>query len=138
MWVFLIMEIKLPVRGYHLDGYNHVNNARYLEFLEEARWQYYDNLSREALQNADWAFVIVNINIDYKYPATLGDYLRVQTEVDRIGGTSMTFQQTVYLNDTDTVVCEAKVTFVILDKKSGRPKAIEGELKQILLKEISV
>ncbi len=132
------MEIKLPVRGYHLDGYNHVNNARYLEFLEEARWQYYDNLSKEALQKADWAFVIVNININYKYPATLGDFLRIQTEVDKVGGTSMTFQQTVYLNDTDTVVCEAKVTFVILDKQSGRPKSIEGELKQILLKEISV
>lgn len=132
------MEVKLPVRGYHLDGYNHVNNARYLEFLEEARWQYYDNLSREALQKADWAFVIVNINIDYKYPATLGDYLRIQTEVDRLGDTSMTFQQTVYLNETETVVCSAKVTFVILDKKTGRPKPIQGELKQLLLKEISI
>lgn len=132
------MEIKLPVRGYHLDGYNHVNNARYLEFLEEARWQYYDNLSKEALQNADWAFVIVNINIDYKYPATLGDFLRIDTEVDRVGGTSMSFQQTVYLNDSKTVVCSAKVTFVILDKKMGRPRKIEGELKQILLKEIAV
>ncbi|WP_258542933.1 acyl-CoA thioesterase [Parvicella tangerina] len=132
------MEIKLPVRGYHLDGYNHVNNARYLEFLEEARWQYYDNLSREALQNADWAFVIVNINIDYKYPATLGDSLRIHTEVDRVGSTSMTFQQTVYLNDTDTIVCSAKVTFVILDKKTGRPRPIEGELEKILKKEMSI
>lgn len=132
------MEIKLPVRGYHLDGYNHVNNARYLEFLEEARWQYYDNMSREGLQKLDWAFVIVNINIDYKYPATLGDHLRINTEVARIGATSMTFQQDVFLNDTDTVVCAAKVTFVILDKSNGRPKAIEGELKQLLLKEISI
>lgn len=132
------MEIKLPVRGYHLDGYNHVNNARYLEFLEEARWQYYDNMSKEALQKADWAFVIVNINIDYKYPATLGDYLRINTEVDRVGGTSMTFQQTVYLNDSETIVCSAKVTFVILDKKTGRPRPIEGELKQVLTKEISI
>ncbi|MBR9800156.1 MAG: thioesterase, partial [Gammaproteobacteria bacterium] len=24
----------LTVRGYHLDGYGHVNNARYLEFYE--------------------------------------------------------------------------------------------------------
>jgi thioesterase-3 len=132
------MEIKLPVRGYHLDGYNHVNNARYLEFLEEARWQYYDNISKEALQTSDWAFVIVNINIDYKFPATLGDYLRIHTEVDRVGGTSMTFQQNVFLNDTDTPVCSAKVTFVILDKKTGRPRSIEGELKQVLLKEISI
>lgn len=28
---------EIIVRGYHLDGYQHVNNARYLEFLEEDR-----------------------------------------------------------------------------------------------------
>lgn len=33
------MEIKIKIRGYHTDSYQHVNNARYLEFLEEARWQ---------------------------------------------------------------------------------------------------
>ena len=32
---------RIPVRGYHLDVYGHVNNARYLEFLEEARWAYF-------------------------------------------------------------------------------------------------
>lgn len=29
--------MNIRVRNYHLDGYGHVNNARYLEFLEEAR-----------------------------------------------------------------------------------------------------
>ncbi len=32
------MQTQIKVRGYHLDVYQHVNNARYLEFLEEARW----------------------------------------------------------------------------------------------------
>ena len=31
------MQTKIKVRGFHLDVYQHVNNARYLEFLEEAR-----------------------------------------------------------------------------------------------------
>lgn len=35
--------MKLTVRNYHLDGYGHVNNARYLEFLEEARWAFLKN-----------------------------------------------------------------------------------------------
>lgn len=35
--------MKLTVRNYHLDGYGHVNNARYLEFLEEARWAFLRN-----------------------------------------------------------------------------------------------
>lgn len=132
------MIINLPVRAYHLDGYNHVNNARYLEFLEEARWQYYDNISKEALQTSTWAFVIVNINIDYKFPATLGDVLRIDTQVEKMGNTSMTFQQTVYLNESEKIVCSALVTFVILDKQSGRPLPIDGEIKQVLLKEIMI
>ena len=37
------MQTQIKVRGYHLDGYQHVNNARYLEFLEEARWHGLEN-----------------------------------------------------------------------------------------------
>ncbi|MDK4591250.1 acyl-CoA thioesterase, partial [Kingella kingae] len=31
----------ISVLNYHLDGYAHVNNARYLEFLEAARWHFF-------------------------------------------------------------------------------------------------
>ncbi len=30
--------INIRVRGYHVDLFRHVNNARYLELLEEGRW----------------------------------------------------------------------------------------------------
>ena len=33
----MLCRHKLKIRGYHLDVYQHVNNARY-RFLEEARW----------------------------------------------------------------------------------------------------
>ncbi len=36
-------QTLIKVRGYHLDIYQHVNNARYLEFLEEARWSYLED-----------------------------------------------------------------------------------------------
>jgi len=42
------MHTYIKVRGYHLDFYQHVNNARYLEFLEEARWEWLENLGRDA------------------------------------------------------------------------------------------
>ena len=32
------METEIKIRGYHTDLYQHVNNARYLEFLEEGRY----------------------------------------------------------------------------------------------------
>ena len=39
----MIHTTDITVRGYHLDLYRHVNNARYLEFLEEARWQFMED-----------------------------------------------------------------------------------------------
>jgi acyl-CoA thioesterase FadM len=59
-----LTEIK--VRGYHLDLYRHVNNARYLEFLEEARWSLLESRATlDYLQSNGYAFVVVNININY-------------------------------------------------------------------------
>ena len=126
---------KIAIRGYHLDAYQHVNNARYLEFLEEARWQYMDNISQEAYTRLDFSFIIVNININYKSSVTTGDTIRITTEVEKIGNSSMTFKQQIFLDGTEKLVCDASVTFVILSNKTGKPMKIEGELKSLLLKE---
>ena len=56
------MTTLIKVRGYHLDVYQHVNNARYLEFLEEARWEWLDDSDvADWLQKHKMAFVAVNI-----------------------------------------------------------------------------
>ena len=33
-------ETTFPIRTFHTDSFGHVNNAKYLELLEEARWRY--------------------------------------------------------------------------------------------------
>ena len=59
---------KIKVRGYHIDLYGHVNNARYLEFLEEARWAMLDDtVDREKWHTAGYGLSVVNIN----YPVNL-------------------------------------------------------------------
>ena len=126
---------KITIRGYHLDAYQHVNNARYLEFLEEARWQYFDNISNAAYQELGISFFIVNININYRLPSTLGDVINISTEVEKIGNTSMTFAQKIMLDGTEKLVCDAAITFVILDQKTGKPMKIDEKLKTLLLKE---
>ena len=34
--------IHIKIRGYHIDAFGHVNHARYIQFMEEARWDYFD------------------------------------------------------------------------------------------------
>ena len=74
--------ITIKVRGYHLDLYRHVNNARYLEFLEEARWSFLETRSDlDVLEKSGYAFAVVNINISYRRAAYMGEMLRINTAI---------------------------------------------------------
>ncbi len=79
------MQTQIKVRGYHLDVYQHVNNARYLEFLEEARWDGLENSdSFQWMTARNIAFVVVNININYRRPAVLSDLLTVTSQYNSL------------------------------------------------------
>lgn len=127
------MRTTIKVRGYHLDVYQHVNNARYLEFLEEARWQWLEEADAfNWLVEQRLAFVVVNININYRRPAVLGDVLEIESEITQLNGKSGIIAQRVLLAGEETVVADAALTFVCIDLHSQKAVSIEGELRQRL------
>ena len=128
----MVATTEIRVRGYHLDFYGHVNNARYLEFLEEARWDLLEKIiDLKAWQSRGLSFFVVNITINYRRPATMGHVLEIRTRLDRFGNKSATLAQDVYLKQDDTLVADAKITFVIADSRTGRAVPLEGELREM-------
>jgi len=110
--------------------YGHVNNARYLEFLEEARWCFLE----DRIDLADWkargiGFVVARITINYRRPAGLGATFLVETTLAHIGGRSGKFRQVVRI-DGGEVAAEAEVVFVVIDTASGVPVPIEGAVRK--------
>ncbi|HGH3373306.1 TPA: YbgC/FadM family acyl-CoA thioesterase [Kluyvera cryocrescens] len=127
------MQTQIKVRGYHLDVYQHVNNARYLEFLEEARWDGLESSAGFQWMSANHiAFVVVNININYRRPAVLGDLLTVTSKVEQLNGKSGVLSQVVTLEPGGQVVADALITFVCIDLKTQKALALEGELREHL------
>jgi len=134
----MIHRIAIKVRGYHLDLYRHVNNARYLEFLEEARWSFLESEgSLDYLQDQGYTFALVNININYRRAAYLGEVLEIATSVKSIGNRSCVMHQLVTLQGEGTVVADADVTFVIVDTRTERAAPLEGALRAALLREMA-
>ncbi|MDJ0761385.1 MAG: thioesterase family protein [Myxococcota bacterium] len=120
---------KIKVRGYHLDLYGHVNNARYLEFLEEARWAIFDARGDlEAWAVHGLGFYVVNININYRAPACLGQVLEIRTEIDRVKNHSATLKQTVMHSENGEVIADADVTFVVVDINNRRSMPLRGDI----------
>ncbi len=127
--------IKIKVRGYHLDMYQHVNNARYLEFLEEARWHYVES----KLDLQEWikdglGFVVVNININYRKPASLNQILEIKSEMSKISHRSATIKQEIFLDGTTILIADVMVTFVIVDVHTGKAVPLDGKIMEVLKK----
>ena len=127
-------EIEIKVRGYHVDIYSHVNNARYMEFLEEARWAIAENHPfTEEIMKRGYAFPLVNVNISYLNEAGMGDILVVQTGLKSAGNKSITLSQKIFRKSDGKQVVDADVTFVLLDIKKGKAVELDDNMKKLLL-----
>ena len=131
----MIHTIEIKVRGYHIDVVGHVNNARYLEFLEEARWAAVEeSMDVREVMNEERVFNVVNININFRKPALMDNVLVIKTELIKLGTHSGVVRQTVKLKDTDIIIADADVTFVMYDIKQKKAAALEGEILSLLKK----
>lgn len=128
-------EIEIKVRGYHLDIYAHVNNARYVEFLEEARWALFDDseVGKDMISRG-FAFTVVNINVSYLSEARVNDLLSIVTDMKKIGNKSITLSQRIFRKTDMKQVVDAEVTFVLVNIKTGKAVVIDDEIKSIISK----
>lgn len=83
-----LVEVRLS----DTDAMGHVNNARYLTYVEIARVAYYEQVTGNALpigtHGAEEGMILAEIRMTYRSPAFYGETLTVETRVERIGRTS--------------------------------------------------
>ena len=128
-----ILPVSIRVRGYHLDAYQHVNNARYLEFLEEARWHWLETSGDLAwYMQRGVGFVIANININYRLPASLGDELLIDCDVAEVGIKSGVLSQKIVRKKDGALISDALITFVLVDINTKKALTLTDQLREKL------
>ena len=119
----------LQIRGYHCDAYGHVNNARYLELLEEARWVFLEPALKDKIfDTLNLLFVVVNINISYKRQLVPTQVVEIVITDVTYNNKSVVMRQTITDKNTKELASEALVTFVLLNSKTGKPETISEEI----------
>lgn len=122
---------EIKVRGYHVDHFGHVNHARYLEFLEEARWQYLEkNQLLEPIHRNGAFHVVSAVDIKYRHPLRPGDVLSIETKIDGRSRKWFRMDQRAYIKPSGKAAIEAVITNVFVDGQ-GRPRAIDSEMLRI-------
>ncbi len=122
---------EITVRNYHIDHFGHVNHARYVELLEEARWRYLEeNNLLEPIHRLGAFHVVTKVVIQYRQGAGIGDILRIETRLDSRSNHSFSVSQKIFLRASSKLAVEATVVNVFVNER-GRPKPITGDLLDI-------
>lgn len=110
-------EIILRVRGYELDSYGHVNNAVYLQYLEQARWEFMnDNGLLSFITEKSLLLVVIETNIKYIREANIFDELIISTKC-HAEAPFLIFHQRMINKATGLSVSRAKIKTLFVNKE---------------------
>lgn len=132
-----ISVTKIIVRGWTLDLYGQVSHAKFMEFLEEARWNHFEGFFESGMFiDLGLAFVLVNVNVNYRTGSKLGDELKISTRISRIGGKSITLAHEVVRSSDQRMILDGEVTFVVKDLEKGVAVPIAGRMRDMFFREM--
>lgn len=142
------ISLPIPLRWSDLDAYGHVNNARMLTLLEEARIKtFWSNDHSEVGENSELLrsakvltggtdsptiTLIAGQQIEYLKPLEwTGQDIRIDLWLGRMGGASLDVCYEVFAPDGE-LVAKAMTAVVIVDAASGAPRRLSAEDRETL------
>jgi thioesterase-3 len=123
--------LEAVVRCTEIDVNGHVNNAKYVEYLEWGREEWYDRhgFTYDRLRELGAVTVVVNINLNFRQPCLQGDQLRIVTWPQRRGRSSFVLGQRI--EREGAVVADALVTLVTTDPATGCGRPLPEEFADL-------
>ena len=125
-------ELAYHVYPTDCDVFGHVNHATMITLLEHARWAMLEPaLSLRALtRGAVWT-VVRHVDIGYAWQSLPGDDLVIRSGLLEVGRTSYRIRQTVRHAETGRLHAEAVISFVCLDRHTGRPVPVPDDWRTL-------
>jgi len=121
---------EIKVRFADLDAYGHVNNATFFTYLETARTNTFLSTFNKLMEKGI-LLIVVKAECSYLKPITLIDRVFVEFGITSKGKTSFVIEYEIN-NGKSVTFATASTTMVCLDKNSGKPVKVPGELEEYL------
>lgn len=116
-----IFETSFKILERDLDTFGHVNNATYLTFYEQARWQFIDDNGyglKEIMVHKKGP-VILEVNVKFKKEIKLRETIKITSQLKERRGKVMIIHQKM-INKHDEIASEADFTFGFFDLKERK------------------
>ncbi len=110
----------IEVRYGDLDPQGHVNNARYLTYLEQARIGYIKHLGLwQGGSFLDIGIILADSHITFRAPILFDQQVRVGVRVTRLGNKSLTMEYAIEEAQKCLELASASTVLVAYDYRSG-------------------
>ncbi|MFN3702237.1 acyl-CoA thioesterase [Thermomonas sp.] len=114
-----VFRAPIPLRWSDLDAFNHVNNARYLTFLEQARIEWFETID-EPWMTEEAAPVVASATLNFKRPIEYPANVFVELFTEKLGTSSVVIGHRIVAAD-GTLHCDGQVVVVWIGRRDGRP-----------------
>lgn len=123
-----VFEQAITIREEHLDTFGHVNNARYLEIFEQARWDLIteSGFGLDFVRSSGTGPVVLELSLRFIREVKNRQRMRIRTWLDSYEGKIGRMTQ-VLVDEQDQVCCEGK--FVIAQWDMNTRKLIPPTLE---------
>ena len=126
-----IFSTEIKVRPDDIDLNNHVHNAKYLDYVQAARFEQMTNnykMPMVEFVEKGYNWVSSAAHIDWKRPLKLGDTAIVKTQMDSVNGAQCKVNFWIENKATNKLVSEGHFIYTMVSVKSGRPVRITDEI----------
>ena len=124
----------LRVRYSECDAQQVVFNAKYVEYIDVAGFEYfraifgdYRNLLKKGFDTQ-----VVNVNMSWKAPATFDDIIAITFDLKKVGTTSITYSIGFSNYQTQQLLAAGEITYVMVSVKEHQKTAIPPDVRQQL------
>jgi len=110
---------KFVARPEHIDELGHVNNAVWVDWIQQVATAHWSNVASDEHQ-ARYIWVVTRHEIDYRGNVGPGETVTAETFIPR-GPTGARFDRRVDFRDAaGKVIVSANTTWAMLERESGR------------------
>jgi acyl-CoA thioester hydrolase len=126
----VLHRLPIELRWRDLDAFDHVNNATFMTYLEEARIRWFESLDEDWVTDAT-APLLAAVHMNYRSPIAYPGSIVVELTADRIGTSSVTLGHRIISADGATLHAAGHVVMVWIDRASGRPVPLPEAVRRM-------
>ena len=126
--------LELPVLWGHMDAEQHVNNVRYMRYLESGRVEYFSHLTDAWFTN-NIRPILGAVNCEYRFPLTYPDTVYIGTRVvtEKFGKHSFNMEQVVVSKRWELVAARGTARLVFFDFEKQVKALMPESVKEMII-----